>query len=116
MPTGNHSRVIAACSGLCGFCVAIIAGIAVDNPLDVTLSRAILALMGCFALGMLVGAAAGHAFESRLIELQNVQREQSPAPALASSSSPPAAPAPPARPGAPAMASPAPTGAGSRAS
>lgn len=74
MPTGNHMKLVAACSGLCGFVIAIIAGLAVENPLDVILTRALTALVACNVLGMAVGAAAEYAFESRLTELQDAER------------------------------------------
>ncbi|MGD9690791.1 MAG: hypothetical protein AB7K52_14425 [Phycisphaerales bacterium] len=66
----DHARVIAACMGLTGFAVAIIAGAGAGNELSVVLSRALLALFMCFLAGYGIGAAAQHAFAARVAELK----------------------------------------------
>jgi hypothetical protein len=72
----NHAKVTAACLALSGFVVAIIAGVAVENPLDVTLTRALGAMGCCFIVGSIVGAAGEHVFLKRLAELREGQRSR----------------------------------------
>jgi hypothetical protein len=74
LSSGNHAKVAAACISLAAFAIAIIAGIAVDNPLDVTLSRALGAMAGCFVIGYGIGVAGEHVFLTRLEELRHAQR------------------------------------------
>jgi hypothetical protein len=52
------TRLIACSVALCGFVVALLAGLAAGNPTDLVLSRALASLIACFALGSLVGAMA----------------------------------------------------------
>lgn len=51
------SRFLGAGLGLLAFAVAGIAGIVVHNPIEVTLSRSLLALVVFFAIGRLLGGA-----------------------------------------------------------
>jgi hypothetical protein len=55
---GVPSKVIAACAGLCGFSIALIAGIAVDNPAEVVLVRALGAMFACQIVGWVAGTVA----------------------------------------------------------
>jgi hypothetical protein len=48
-------RVIAAAIGLIAFAVAIVAGLAAENPATTTLWRAIVAMVVCYGLGRLIG-------------------------------------------------------------
>jgi hypothetical protein len=48
-------RVIAACLALAGFVVALIVGLWAENPLDVILWRAVLALIAMNVLGLVIG-------------------------------------------------------------
>lgn len=52
------SRYTGACLGLFAFAVTVIAGLWIDNPPIVTLSRAVWALVLFCALGLVVGACA----------------------------------------------------------
>ena len=52
------SRYTGACLGLIAFAVTVIAGLWIDNPPMVTLSRAVWALVLFCALGLVVGACA----------------------------------------------------------
>ena len=52
----SPAKVIAACSGLAGFSIAILAGLAVNNPTDVILLRAVAALFICYVAGGIIGA------------------------------------------------------------
>ncbi len=51
----NPTRVISGIVSLSGFLVAIVAGLAADNPADVVLVRALLAMLACNVLGSSVG-------------------------------------------------------------
>ena len=55
MSPGIPTKVIAASSGLCGFAVGLIAGLAADNPAEVVLGRALLAMFACQLVGWVVG-------------------------------------------------------------
>jgi tetrahydromethanopterin S-methyltransferase subunit C len=61
---GVPTKVIASCCGLSGFAVAVIAGLAVANPADLVLFRAIVALIACFVVGSLVGTAVEKTVEA----------------------------------------------------
>lgn len=52
------TRVIAAALGLSAFAIALLAGLAVDNPAPDILTRALIALVACSFLGMLIGLVA----------------------------------------------------------
>lgn len=58
MSPGIPTKLISACFGLCAFVVAIIAGLAADNPADTILIRAIVGMFIAQVVGFLVGAAA----------------------------------------------------------
>lgn len=62
--------MIGACTGLCGFVIAIIAGLSAGNPTDVILSRALIAMICTFFTGLAVGALAEHAFGAGLEALR----------------------------------------------
>lgn len=55
MPSDLTVRASTSCVALAAFCVALLAGVWVDNPLDTTLSRAILALLGGACVGVTLG-------------------------------------------------------------
>jgi tetrahydromethanopterin S-methyltransferase subunit C len=52
------SRFVASTFGLCAFVVAIVAGLAVDNPASQTLIAALVALLVCNLLGWCIGVLA----------------------------------------------------------
>lgn len=58
MAPGVAGRVIAASCGLSAFAVALIAGLAVDNPAEVILGRALVCMIGVQVLGMVIGAVS----------------------------------------------------------
>lgn len=49
------SKVISACFALASFAVAILAGLASDNPASSVLLRALMAMIICYPLGLVVG-------------------------------------------------------------
>ncbi len=51
----NLIPVTAGCLGLSGFAVAMLAGVASNNPADIVLTRAILSLVACSPLGAGLG-------------------------------------------------------------
>ena len=55
MASVDTTRVIAAVIGLAGFTVALVAGVAADNPFEVCVSRAILSLAVCSIVGLVLG-------------------------------------------------------------
>lgn len=55
MTEGVPSKVIAACSGLSAFAVAMIAGLWSGNPTQVVLGRALACMIVCQLLGMVIG-------------------------------------------------------------
>lgn len=58
MSPGIPTKIISACFALCAFIVAVIAGLAADNPADTILLRAIVGMFIAQIVGFLVGAAA----------------------------------------------------------
>jgi len=58
---GIPTKVIASTMGLSAFVIATVAGLAVDNPADSILTRAILSMFLCHALGLVVGMLAERA-------------------------------------------------------
>lgn len=55
MANVDTTRVIAAVVGLAGFSVALVAGLAADNPFDVCVLRGIFALVACTVVGLPIG-------------------------------------------------------------
>jgi len=49
------SRLIATCFALSAFAVAIVAGLSSGNPTSEVLSRALIAMMVCYPLGLVIG-------------------------------------------------------------
>lgn len=56
MTPGVPTKVVGACCALAAFVISIIAGLAVDNPLDQILTRAIVSLLIGYVVGAVVGA------------------------------------------------------------
>ena len=52
----SPSRIISASFALTGFSTAVLAGLAAQNPGTTVLSRAIVCMAACYALGMVAGA------------------------------------------------------------
>lgn len=55
MHPGQATKVGAAACGLAGFAIGVIAGLSADNPADVILLRAIVAMVVCNVVGWLFG-------------------------------------------------------------
>jgi uncharacterized protein HemY len=51
----DATKCIAACTGLSGFVVAMVANMAVSNPIETAVPRAILAMVVCSAVGYVIG-------------------------------------------------------------
>ncbi|MCZ6836934.1 MAG: hypothetical protein O7G85_14250 [Planctomycetota bacterium] len=49
------SRVIAGCFGLAAFGIALVTGLASENPATIILTRAIFAMVVCYPIGWIVG-------------------------------------------------------------
>jgi uncharacterized membrane protein len=54
----NPTRMISGTVALAGFVVAVVAGMAVENPASTILTRALLAMLACNLLGSAIGAIA----------------------------------------------------------
>jgi len=57
MTAPSLTKTVGVVSGLAAFAVALLTGLAVDNPSEVILSRALGALFVCYLVGLGVGAA-----------------------------------------------------------
>lgn len=68
--------MIATASGLSGFAVAVLAGLAADNPGQVVLGRALVSMLGCYVLGQMLGAGAENVVRRRI----EAYKEAHPAP------------------------------------
>lgn len=54
------SRACAVAAALGAFSIAIVAGLAVDNPVDVILARALASMGACFFVGFAIGSVCEH--------------------------------------------------------
>jgi hypothetical protein len=54
--------------GLAAFVVAVVAGLAADNPTENILVRALVSLCGCYAAGFIAGTVAERAVMERIDE------------------------------------------------
>lgn len=52
--------------GLAAFFIAVLSGLMVDNPADVILARALVAMIACCTLGSCLGAMAERAIDEQL--------------------------------------------------
>jgi hypothetical protein len=75
--------------GLTAFSLALIAGWAVHNPLETLLTRAIIAMVVCYAVGQVIGWAASLVIREHMAE----HRAANPVPADANRTEPGADPA-----------------------
>ena len=64
MTPGVPTRVIAASCGLTAFAVALVSGLAVDNPMERVLARA----LGCMVVCQLVGWVVGRLGEKAIAD------------------------------------------------
>jgi putative Mn2+ efflux pump MntP len=85
------AKIVAGCFALSAFAVAILAGLASDNPTAQILQRAVISMFVCYPVGLLVGMVC-----ERVI-IAHIKEHQLANPVSEASSSEPAAPsAPPA--------------------
>ncbi|MBI1190839.1 MAG: hypothetical protein GC200_09200 [Tepidisphaera sp.] len=63
-----ESRHIGVILGLTAFAVAVLCGLAVDNPMDVTLSRALTSLAAGFFVGALLGMVLSHVIKQHVTQ------------------------------------------------
>lgn len=61
------AKLIAAIIGLCAFAIAIVVGLMVDNPADVILVRAVVAMLACSIVGFIIGMISTHQLSSIII-------------------------------------------------
>lgn len=65
---GRIAKVIASSMGLTGFAIACIAGLSVGNPTNLILIRSLIAMIGCYLLGSILGAVAEWVINQHLAE------------------------------------------------
>lgn len=53
--TGRSAKLVASCFAMTAFAVAIIAGLAAGNGPGAVLVRALLAMIGCYVIGLIIG-------------------------------------------------------------
>ena len=63
MTRGGPTKLVAGCCALGAFAVAIVAGLGVDNPVDVILARAVGSMFVCYLVGAALGAVAERALD-----------------------------------------------------
>ncbi len=84
MRAESPTKIISAIMGLTAFALAALAGWSAHNPLPTILTRAIIAMVVCFAVGQVLGWAA-----TRLArEHMDDYRSRNPIPTTASSKAP----------------------------
>lgn len=101
----NNQRVNKSVSGACGltgFAVAILGGLAADNPTSVILTRALVAMAACYTVGVFIGFLASRAVHDVTVmhidknpapDLEEVRQatRSGPAPATGDEQAPPRA-------------------------
>lgn len=77
MRPGVATKVVAASCGLSGFVIGVIAGLAANNPTEVILGRAIIAMLVCNFVGWIVGGICERVFGDgvKSYELERLERE-----------------------------------------
>lgn len=65
---GRIAKVIASSMGLTGFAIACMAGLSAGNPTNLILIRSLVAMIGCYLLGSILGAAAEWVVNQHLAE------------------------------------------------
>lgn len=83
MQPGTASRLVAACLALAAFAVSIIAGLAVDNPADVILTRALICMLGGLVVGLIAGTLAERVVQEQIAKLVGGEDSSSSRAALA---------------------------------
>jgi putative Mn2+ efflux pump MntP len=68
---GIPTKVIGACAGLTAFAIALVAGLAADNPAEDVLFRALIALVACQLIGGLVGMVGERTVREAIREYQS---------------------------------------------
>jgi hypothetical protein len=62
------SKSIAACIGLGGFCIAVVMGMLSNNPLDVVIIRAVIAMFACFFVGWMIGYVSTKVINTAIVQ------------------------------------------------
>lgn len=63
LSSGTTSRLIASCLGLSGFAVAVVAGLAAENPGGRILAIALVCMIGCHLVGLAIGMVGERVIE-----------------------------------------------------
>ncbi|MGQ0627617.1 MAG: hypothetical protein ACT4PL_05895 [Phycisphaerales bacterium] len=69
MFSGSSTKIIAACMALTAFAVAVVAGVAAENGVDVVLTRALWSMGLGGLVGIVIGAAAEAAVATTIRDL-----------------------------------------------
>ncbi len=77
-------KLIAACLGLTGFAMAIVAGLAAGNPATVVLKHSLIAMIACYVAGLVVGAVARAAVGTQFASSQSSESSESSEPSESS--------------------------------
>lgn len=77
LPVG---QVVAATSGLCGFAIALVAGLLAGNPAETVILRALVAMFVCAVVGRVVGAAGFSAVRAHIEGYREANPIPEPAP------------------------------------
>lgn len=67
---GIPTKTIGVVLGLAGFVIAVLAGMAAGNESSTVLLRALAALVGCNAIGLVIGAAGERAILQHVADYQ----------------------------------------------
>jgi hypothetical protein len=65
---GAVTKVVACSAGLGAFAIAVVAGLAADNPADEILSRAIICMAAMYFIGLGLGAVVERAVHERALQ------------------------------------------------
>lgn len=66
-------RVIAGAFGMTAFAVAIISGLAVNNPASDILYRALISMVTCYAIGLIIGIVGEYVIQEHMRQYREAE-------------------------------------------
>jgi|GEM_PF-2660091 len=72
------TKTVGVCCGLAAFAIALMVGLSAGNPVEVILSRSLIALFVCYLIGMTLGAM----FDRLAAELGAANERENPTPVM----------------------------------
>jgi hypothetical protein len=64
--SGSVGKVIAGCFSLAAFATAIVVGLAAENAATAVLTRALVAMIVCYPVGLVIGVVCDHVIQQQV--------------------------------------------------